>query len=98
MAGIDPNVNSGLVDAAKEFVEASELAIIKAQRLRASAEKSHLQSPKCSSFLTDASDGKWTPSILMEYHLAKQQLMIMTVAIKYLIIAVDVSHCISSSN
>ena len=25
MAGIDPNVNSGLVDAAKEFVEASEL-------------------------------------------------------------------------
>ena len=43
MAGIDPNVNSGLVDAAKELIEASELVIIKAQRLRASAEKSHLQ-------------------------------------------------------
>jgi hypothetical protein len=54
MAGIDPNVSSGLVDAAKEFVEASEVAIIKAQRLRASAKKSHMQSPGSSSSLSDA--------------------------------------------
>lgn len=56
MAGIDPN-SSGLVDAAKEFVEASELAIIKAQRLRASAERSNLQPPDRS---LHVSDGKWT--------------------------------------
>ena len=57
MAGIDPN-SSDLVDAAKEFVEASEVSIIKAQRLRASAEKSHLQPPGRSQSL-HASDGKW---------------------------------------
>ena len=55
MAGIDPN-GSGLVDAAKEFVEPSELAIIKTWSPCALAEV-NLQP---SGHSLHVSDSKWT--------------------------------------